>query len=80
MQFTSFSIFRWVHKSSYCEWEWTSEGVVETGCSLGADPRAELARAGDYEVFECGLEFTALPQHRGVWICELERYHPGFSR
>lgn len=54
--------------------------MKETGCSLAADPRAELARAGDYEVFECGLEFTALPQHRGVWICELERYHPGFSR
>ena len=50
------------------------------GCSLDTDPRAELVRAGDYEGFECGLEFTALPQHRGVWICELERYHPGFSR
>ena len=73
-------MFRWVHKSSYCEWEWTSEGVKQMGCSLDRDSRAELVRAGDYEGFECGLEFTALPQHRGVWICELERYHPGFSR
>ena len=30
--------------------------------------------------FECGLEFQASSGHSGVWICELERYHPGFSR
>ena len=71
---------RWVHKSSFCEWEWRSEGVRELGCSLGEDPRAELVRAGKYVAGECGLELTALPRHSGVWVCELERYHAGFSR
>ena len=34
-----------------------------------------MDRAGDYDEFQCGLELTLLPHHRGVWICELERYH-----
>lgn len=29
---------------------------------------------------ECGVEFLATAKHAGVWICELERYHAGFSR
>ena len=68
---------RWVHMSSYCEWEWTSsaEGVSRTGCSLD-----EVQRVGNYSAFECGLRFTVRPQHRGVWLCELEKYHFGFMR
>ena len=35
---------------------------------------------GDYSKFECGLSFTVEPRHRGVWICELEKYHVGFDK
>ena len=38
------------------------------------------ARAGDYGRHECGLEVVLAPHHRGVWVCEMERYHAGFSR
>ena len=31
---------RWVHKSSYCEWEWTGGGVKQLGCSLDQGPPA----------------------------------------
>ena len=65
---------RWVHKSSYCEWEWAGGEVTEGGCTM------EVTRAGDYQLHQCGLTFTAAPHHSGVWICELERYHTGFSR
>ena len=39
-----------------------------------------VSRAGDYGQHQCGLTFTAGPHHSGVWVCELERYHSGFSR
>lgn len=38
------------------------------------------ARAGEYGRHECGLEVVLAPHHRGVWVCEMERYHAGFSR
>ena len=36
--------------------------------------------AGNYSRHECGLIFELNPQHRGVWICELEKYHTGFNK
>ena len=39
-----------------------------------------VRRAGDYSQHQCGLSFTAAAHHSGVWVCELERYHSGFSR
>ena len=74
---------RWVHKSRYCEWEGGGAaggegGVTRLGCSLAAGGPVE--RAGNYSRYQCGLTFTASPTHTGVWVCELERYHRGFSR
>ena len=63
--------------SQFCEWEWASraEGVTRTKCSL---PGVE--RVGNYSAFECGISFTVRPGDRGVWLCELEKYHHGFAR
>ena len=80
---------RWVHMSQYCEWEWggggdddgavdddeEGAGVARTGCTL-----AGVERIGNYSEYECGISFTVKPHHRGVWLCELEKYHPGFAR
>jgi len=53
--------------------------VTQVGCTLDTDG-VEVRSAGDYNQFQCGIQVTAQPKHRGVWICELERYHAGFSR
>ena len=69
--------YRWVHMDKYCDWEWVSstEGVVQTGCTmLGVD------LVGNYSSQECGIQLTVGPQHRGVWLCEMEKYHAGFGR
>ena len=52
-----------------------SEGVHELGCTV-----AGARLAGNYSRRECGLEFRAEARHRGLWLCELEKYHLGFSR
>ena len=63
--------------NTFCEWEWmsTAEGVVQTGCSVEG-----AKRVGNYSQHECGMKFTVGPQHRGVWLCEMEKYHAGFGR
>ena len=65
--------------SRFCEWEWTGRsgltGVERIGCTL-----SEVQLVGNYSAFECGIKFTIRPEHRGVWLCELEKYHPGFTR
>ena len=68
---------RWVHLDTYCEWEWlsASAGSLETGCNM-----EEVELAGNYSRFECGLTFLVEPRHRGLWVCELEKYHLGFER
>ena len=43
------NVVRWVHKSSYCEWEWDTgeagEGMVtQVGCSMD-----NVTRTGDYD-------------------------------
>ena len=63
-----------MHKSQWCEWEWVGGAVEAGGCTMA------VSRAGDYSQHQCGLSFTAAAQHSGVWVCELERYHTGFSR
>ena len=71
---SDWSLTRWVHKSQWCEWEWVAGGVEAGGCTMS------VRRAGDYSQHQCGLSFTAAAHHSGVWVCELERYHSGFSR
>ena len=62
---------------NYCEWEWLSDsaGKTRTGCNMD-----HVDFHGNYSEFECGLSFKVEPRHRGVWICELEKYHVGFDR
>ena len=60
--------------SQYCEWEWS--GMVSMGgCSM-----EKVQREGNYTKHQCGISFIVTPGHRGVWICELEKYHLGFTR
>ena len=61
----------------FCEWEWvsTSAGVVQTGCSVEG-----AVLVGNYSYHECGIQVTVGPGHRGVWLCEIEKYHAGFGR
>ena len=63
-----------MHKSDWCEWEWVGGTVKTGGCTI------TVSRAGDYSQHQCGLSFRAAAHHSGVWVCELERYHRGFSR
>ena len=81
---------------TYCEWEWISleKGVTLLGCDMTVDGldmdmtpgkeniRQDMAveRVGDYAQFQCGLRFTVKPEHKGMWICEMEKYHWGFAR
>ena len=69
--------FRWVHLNTFCEWEWLSHsaGNTKTGCNM-----ENVDFHGQYSEFECGLSFQVEPRHRGVWICELEKYHVGFDK
>jgi len=69
---------RWVHMAQYCEWEWmgAAQGKVVTGCTMQG---VELV--GNFSEHECGIRIGKLrPRDRGVWLCEIEKYHAGFGR
>jgi len=68
---------RWVYMDSYCEWEWISSsvGVENTGCNM-----VDVEFIGDYNLHQCGLRLIAETTHEGEWLCEIEKYHPGFTR
>lgn len=69
---------RWVHMAQFCEWEWKSseEGTVVTGCTMHG-----VEMVGNYSQHQCGIRIAKLrPKDRGVWLCEIEKYHAGFSR
>ncbi|XP_023336770.1 uncharacterized protein LOC111707838 isoform X2 [Eurytemora carolleeae] len=68
---------RWIHMDEYCEWEWISEseGVKLTGCNM-----VDVDLIGEYNLHQCGVRVMVDAEHEGEWLCEIEKYHPGFSR
>lgn len=70
-----------MHYDRFCDFEWSdSENgqILKTSCDFAP---GKIEVIGDYHKFECAVRINHVDRDdRGLWMCEVEKYYPGFSR
>ena len=69
------------HADKICDYVWTKPAwnVSVLACDDFAD--REVAFHGAYDYYQCGITIkNARPEDAGLWSCEMESYHAGYTR